>query len=111
MDIVFRTTKLRNECDDFKLLKRRHKEQRAKLIRRRLDDLHAAETLEVMRRLPGRCHELSGNLKGQLSVDLDGPYRLLFEPAQDPVPAKPDGGLDWSRVTAIRVLGVEDTHD
>lgn len=43
-------------------------------------------------------------------MDLDGPYRLIFEPADDPVPTKDDGGLDWSRVTTIRALGVEDTH-
>jgi len=27
------------------------------------------------------------------------------------VPRKADGGLDWSHVTAVVVLGVEDTHD
>jgi proteic killer suppression protein len=43
-------------------------------------------------------------------LDLDGPYRLLFEPSQDPVPIKPDGGLDWSLVTAIRITGIDDTH-
>ena len=37
-------------------------------------------------------------------------YRLLFEPAHDPLPRKPDGGLDWAGVTAIRILGVEDYH-
>lgn len=90
---------------------RRHNLQRAKLIRRRLDDLRAAQTLEVMRNLPGRCHELKGDRSGQLSVDLDGPYRLLFNPAHDPIPAKEDGGLDWTRVTAIILLGVVNTHE
>lgn len=81
------------------------------MIRRRLDELRAAETLAVMRTLPAaRCHELRGDRKGQLSVDLDHPYRLLFE-ADEPVPTREDGGLDWNRVVAIVVLGVEDTHD
>jgi len=48
---------------------------------------------------------------GQLSLDLDGPYRLIFKPAHDPVPAKPDGGLDWSGVTAVSILEVRDTHE
>ena len=48
--------------------------------------------------------------KMQLSVDLDGPYRLLFKPANTPVPLREDGGLDWSRVTAITILGITDTH-
>ena len=49
--------------------------------------------------------------KSQLSVDLDHPYRLIFTPAHDPVPRLEDGGLDWSQVTAITILGVEDTHE
>lgn len=48
---------------------------------------------------------------GVLSLDLRHPYRLLFEPADEPVPRKPDGGLAWSRVIAVRILGVEDTHE
>jgi proteic killer suppression protein len=51
-----------------------------------------------------------GKRKGQLSVDLDHPYRLIFVVNHDPVPVLPDGGLDWSKVTAIKILGVEDTH-
>jgi hypothetical protein len=51
-----------------------------------------------------------GNLAGQLSVDLDHPYRLLLRPANDPVPRKPDGVLDRGRITIMEILGVEDTH-
>jgi len=49
--------------------------------------------LEIVRALPGRCHELHGNLDGVLSLDLEHPYRLLFEPTEPP-PRLPDGGLD-----------------
>jgi proteic killer suppression protein len=59
----------------------------------------------------GRCHELTGNRAGTLSLDLVHPYRLIFEPADEPVPRKPDGGLDWKRVTRIRILEVADTHE
>lgn len=111
MDIVFSNQKLRKECHDFKMLKRRHGPKRAALLRRRLDELRAAEKLSDLRHLPqARCHELRGDRKGQLSVDLDHPYRLLFEPANDSIPAKPDGGLDWERVTIVRILKMEDTH-
>jgi proteic killer suppression protein len=63
-----------------------------------------------LRNLPGRCHELTGNRKGQISIDLEGPYRLLFEVADNPIPQKEDGGLKWSDVHTIRILGIEDTH-
>src|SRR5947208_6776691 len=111
MEIVFAHGEEAADWNDSKRLRRRHGAQRAKLIRRRLDDLRAAPCLQVMRVLPGRCHELKGDRTGQISVDLDGPYRLLFRPAHVPVPTKKDGGLDWTQVTAVIVVGVADTHD
>ena len=81
------------------------------LLRRRLMELQAASTLADISHLPPpRCHELV-NRKGVLSVDLAYPYRLLFVPANDPVPCRGDGGIDHERVTEIEVMAVEDTHD
>lgn len=111
MDIAFSDQKLEKECNDQKLLLKRHGALRAKKLRNRLDDLATVENLEEVRILPQhRCHELHGDRAGQLSIDLDHPYRLIFTPAHEPVPCKPDGGLDWKQVTAILILGIEDTH-
>jgi proteic killer suppression protein len=111
LDILFSSTKLEKECCDSKVRRKRYGEERGRWLGRRLDDLRAAETLAVMRPLPGRCHELTANLKGLLAIDLDGPYRLIFEPAHDPVPVDSDGGLIWEHVTAIRILRIEDYHN
>ena len=111
MEIVFAPGEEVADWNDSKRLVRRHNTQRAKLIRRRLDDLRAAPNLLVMRMLPGRCHELKGERTVQLSVDLDGPYRLIFKPAHNPAPQKADGGLDWEQVTAIVLIEVVDTHE
>ncbi len=59
---------------------------------------------------PHRCHELTGNRKRQLTVDLDHPYRLVFRVSQDPLPERVEGGLDWKQVTAIELIEIEDTH-
>ena len=80
-------------------------------LQARLDDLAAASDLEIMRLLPGRCHELHGNRLGQIAVSLKEPYRLIFEPVADQLPQKPGGGLDWKAVTAIRVVEITDYHD
>jgi proteic killer suppression protein len=58
-----------------------------------------------------RLHPLKGIRKGQLSVDLDHPYRLLFEPASDPVPQLDGGGIDPSKITAVKILEIADTHE
>jgi proteic killer suppression protein len=110
MDIVFRNDQLKKECNNQRLLIKNHGAERAKRIRKRLDSLRSVEFLEDMRNIPGSCHELLHNRAGQLSIYLDHPYRLIFEPANEPIPTKPDGGLDWSKVTAVRILSVEGTH-
>jgi plasmid maintenance system killer protein len=110
--ILFINGKLEKEFNSEQLLIRRHGPQRSRLIKRRLIQIHAAAALEDLRSLPQvRCHELKGNRAGQLSVDLDHPYRLIFEPADAPIPRREDGGLDWMRVTTVLILGVEDTHE
>jgi toxin HigB-1 len=82
----------------------------ARKIARRLNELHAAPNLTAMRNMPGGCHELHENRAGQLAVDLTGNMRLVFEAANDPVPTRDDGGLDWGSVTEVRILEVGDYH-
>lgn len=110
MDITFKSNRLREELTDERERKKEYGQSCAKKIKRRLDDLRAATCLHDFHHLPGRCHELTGDLEGVLSLDVDHPYRLLFVPDHDPVPMREDGGLDWTQVTAVRIIGIEDTH-
>jgi plasmid maintenance system killer protein len=110
MVIVFEERKFEKQCNNQSKLIQMQGALRAKKLRLRLDDLKAALTLEDMRNAPGRCHELHGNLVDHLSLDLDHPYRLLFVPNHDPIPRKDDGGLDWNQVTAVKIIGIRDTH-
>jgi len=112
MDIVFKSAKLRKLANERKHRDRRLGIEMSGKLGQRLDQLYAAPTLDDMPKIGrGRCHELTGNRAGTLSLDLVHPYRLIFEPADEPVPRKPDGGLDWERVTRIRILEVADTHE
>ena len=115
MIILFKGKKLEKELNEWAKLVKVHGARRAKKIGLRMMEFRAAASLMDFwppKSGPGRCHELTqGKRKGQLSVDLDHPYRLIFTPAHDPVPKREDGGLDWARVTAIKILGVEDTHE
>lgn len=110
MEIYFRTNKLKKICSVEKKGVRTLGPICAQKLRDRLADLLAATCLEDMRPLPGRCHELKGDRKGQLTVDLEQPHRLVFVPNYDPAPQKDDGGLDWSAVEAILIIDIEDTH-
>ena len=114
MEITFKTKKLEKAFNQGRRLEALHGAKRARKIRIRLQEFRAAETLMDFwppKSPPGRCHELTeGKRNGQLSVDLDHPYRLIFVPDHDPVPRKSDGGLDWAQVTTIKIIYVEDTH-
>lgn len=113
MDIRFADRKLEKECNDARLLLRRHGQRRADLLKKRLAVLAAATSLADLGppyRGPARCHELTGDRAGQLSVDLDGPYRLVFRPDHEPPPERSEGGLDWQQVTRILILEIVDTH-
>jgi proteic killer suppression protein len=105
---------LEKELSTESKLNKIHGTKRAQKIRIRLADLRAASNLMELGppyKPPARCHELVGNRKGQLSVDLDHPYRLIFVPDHDPIPKLEDGGLDWSKVIALKIEGIEDTHE
>jgi proteic killer suppression protein len=114
LDITFKSIRIKKVFNDEVQLKRKHGQKRAKKIRVRMKEFRAAKNLKDFwppKSGPSRCHELTGNRSGQLSVDLDHPYRLIFIPDHDPTPAHEDGGLDWAQVTAIKIMGVEDTHE
>ena len=111
MDILFSSTKLAKILNSTKELRKCYGADCGGRIGRRLDDLRAADNLAVIRKLPQmRCHELTGDRKGQLAVDVKHPQRIVFEPADEPVPKTPDGGLDWGNVRTIRILEVIDYH-
>jgi len=111
MDISFKSRKLEKEFSDYKDLIRRYGPEQAKKIQQRLFELQAAENLDTLWSLPQiRSHELTGNLAGQISLDIKHPYRLLIAPDYKDPPQKEDGGLDRAKITKVKILRVEDTH-
>lgn len=110
MEIAFATTRLQKQCSSGRGLRRRLGDQVARKATAHLATLAAATSLEDLRYLPGRCHELRGDRDGQLAIDLPDGKRLVLEPAAEPAPSKPDGGLDWTQVRDVRILEIEDYH-
>lgn len=111
MEIRFSTPKLEKLCNNDKKLRGELGPICAGKLQRRLTELSAAECLEDLRHLPqARCHELLGNRRGQLAVDLEHPKRLIFEPDHDPRPETPEGGLEWRLVTKVLITLIEDYH-
>lgn len=110
MEVLFVSEKVRRALSTHRVLEKDWGKIGAKKIALRLQQLAAAPTLADMRQLPGRCHELAGDRRGHLAVDVEHPYRLVFRPTVEPGPKKPDGGLDWTRVDSIIVIEIVDYH-
>jgi len=111
VEIFFKSTKLAKIMNEEAKLKKEFGAKNAKEIRLRLAVLAAASTLaDVPRVPPDRCHQLTGKYKDCFAVDGEHPHRVVFEPAHDPLPRKPDAGLDLRRITAITILDVVDYH-
>lgn len=111
MDIEFKTNKLKRDCTEFDRTKKAYGQQRAVKIVQRLQEIQAAETLDVLSRVPGAgCHPLTGNRNGQFAVKLTGNYRLIFEPVGDDKRLRPEGILLCAKVTKVRIVKVEDYH-
>jgi plasmid maintenance system killer protein len=113
MEITFATKSLMKQLSEGKAMVKAFGTMRANKLKIVLTQLRAAPNLGVFAppmSPPHRCHELAGNRKGQLTVDLGHPYRLMFEPNHNPLPVREEGGLDWRLVTSINIIEIEDPH-
>ena len=111
MKIIFRTKRLAKQCQDELGMWKKQGTRSGRKLAQRMMELRVATSLDEISHLPPpRCHALTGDRKGQFSVDLAHPYRLLFVPANDPLPLLEDGSLDRSRVTEIEIVDIVDTH-
>ena len=103
--------KMEKLCNSTKEMRGKLGDRNAKILQLRLVQMRAADTLDDLGKVPGaRCHELTADRNGQLAVDLLHPRRLIFQPFHNPLPEKPDGGLDWYRVRRVLVVEIVDYH-
>jgi proteic killer suppression protein len=110
VDITFYDKKLEKLANDFKKCQKKMGKLRANHFNKRLGDLSNAVTLEDVRYLPGKYHELTGNRKGQWACNLDHPYRLVFEPHEKPIPTDEDGKYLWIEIKGVEVIEITNYH-
>ena len=111
MEVSFSSKKLAKLLNSQKDTLRKYGPENGKRVLRKLSQIEASETLLDLSKLPAtRLHELKNNRKGQLSLDIKHPLRLIILPDHEELPLKPDGGLDWAQVTAVIIKEIADTH-
>lgn len=110
MEITFSDKDLRECANDAKRCQKEMGMRRTKLYQMRLGDLDSADTLEDVRNLPGRYHELKGDRKGRWACDLDHPYRLVFVPHEEPIPVDDHGSYVWIEIKGVEIIEITDYH-
>lgn len=109
MEISYANRALETVCTDARKAKKQLGGKGFEKLKRRLADCRAAANARSL--VAGRPHPLKGDRAGQFAVDLEGGLRLVFEPANNPVPKDLNGAMAWDHVTAIRIVFIGDYHD
>ncbi len=107
--ISFRNKKLLYYANDDKKGKSKLGAAQFKLYKQRLDQIRYSESLEDLRHQPGRFHELIDDRKGQWACHLNGQYRLVFTPQEDPIPQE-NGVYIWKEIKAVEIIEIIDYH-
>lgn len=109
MEIRFKDKQLRELCEKVQAAKKKLGDIAARKLRTRLSDLEGATHVGDL--VAGNPHPLKGNRAGQFALDLSGGWRLVFAPANDPIPRRGDMSIDWTAVTIVCIEFIGDYHD
>lgn len=109
MDTRYRSKKIRELCEKQAAAERKLGAACARKLLLRLLQIEAAARVSEL--VAGNPHPLKGDRDGQFALDLAGGWRLVFAPANDPCPTRPDGGIDWTQVTIVSIEFIGDYHD
>lgn len=112
MDIYYVKRKLEKKCNSEKEATKEWGPVVAKKLMQRFSELAALDNLSMASHLPPlRLHQLSGKRNEQFGVDVvRNSFRIVFIPANKPLPRLDDGGIDKSKVTEIMILEVTNYH-
>lgn len=109
LEIKYLNKKIKNMCEKQAVAKKYLGADCARKLLKRLLQLEAAKRVTDLN--IGNPHPLKGDRSGQFALDLAGGRRLVFAPANDPCPTRPDGSIDWAKVTSVRIEYIGDYHD
>lgn len=101
LELAFATKPLREVCESQDKATQKFGARTAAVLRDRLADLRAAASVED---LPlGKPRKAKSGYIIDLSVDV----QIVIAPNHVNLPVLPSRTIDWSRVTRIKILGIE----
>jgi len=109
LEIRFKDKQLRELCEKKAVATKKLGGICARKLQTRLADIAAASRVTDL--VAGKPHPLKGDRHGQFALELTGGWRLVFAPANDPIPRRDDASIDWSAVTIVCIEYIGDYHD
>jgi toxin HigB-1 len=109
LEIRFKDKPLQDLCNKRIVAVKKLGDIGARKLHTRLADIAAASRVTEL--IAGNPHPLIGGRLGQFAVDLAGGWRLVFAPANEPLPRRDDASIDWSAVTIVCIEYIGDYHD
>lgn len=109
MEVRYKDQKIRDLCEKQAVAVKKLGTDSARKLKLRLLALEAAARVTDL--VAGNPHPLKRDRLGQFALDLAGGCRLVFAPAHDPCPTRPDGSIEWSHVTIVSIEFIGDYHD
>jgi len=109
LEVRYKDKKIRELCEKQAVAEKKLGAASTRKLKVRLVALEAATRVSDL--VAGNPHPLKGDRFGQFALDLAGGWRLVFAPAHDPCPTRPDGGIEWSQVTIVSIEYIGDYHD
>ncbi len=105
MEVKISDRTLKKIINDNKKMNREYGPKNAKKITQRYNELTKIPNLDLMIKFKiGRCHSLTGNLKGKFALDLEHPLRMIIE-------AIPHNYKKVKDIIAVKIVSLEDYHD
>lgn len=109
LELRFKNKGVREICEKQAVATKKMGDVGAKKLRSRLADIEAAAKVTDLQ--AGNPHPMKGDRLGQFALDLAGGWRLVFAPADEPIPRNSDASIDWSQVTIVSIEYIGDYHD
>ncbi|MDO8261703.1 MAG: hypothetical protein Q7T21_00605 [Gallionella sp.] len=108
LEIAFAEKSDRQLCENEAIAVRKLGTKVADKLKRRLADLRAATSVKDI--VAGKPEVLFGKYKHQIAVELCDGYCLVFCANHNTNPLLESDELDWSRVSRIKILRIENLY-
>lgn len=109
MEIAFHEKSNRQLCENETIAECKLGACVAGKLKRRLADLRAATNVKEI--VAGRQHLIESGLQQRILLELSDGYYLTFCSNHKSPPLLASGEIDWSQVSRIKILRIENHHD